>query len=56
MPLEIEPRKQTFPFTFEVMCPKCGRISSWTAEAQEDIKDLHCQHCGCEVHHHLEQA
>ena len=56
MALEIEPRKQKFPLIIEVICSKCGDVSSWTAEPQEDIKDLHCQHCGVEVHHPLEQV
>ena len=56
MSLEIEPRQQKFPLTFEVMCPKCGNMSNWTAEAQEDIKDLHCRNCGAEVHYYLEQV
>jgi transcription elongation factor Elf1 len=56
MAVEIEPRKPSFPLIIEVICPKCGDVSSWTAEAQEDIKGLHCQHCGAEVHHHLERA
>lgn len=56
MALHIKPREKSFPLIFGIICQSCGQYSEWKADTKEDIKDLHCQHCGGELRYDVDKA